>query len=51
MIKNLEHTGTPFDYGNWRDSNLMDEIPSVGVDNNPDKNQMYVDKDRTFEDD
>ena len=66
MIKNLLDTGTPFDYKDvdfGRILNLLNhhnhkndkqnaQMPplDVGIDSNPDKNQMYVDKEGTFED-
>jgi len=49
MVKNLLHTGTPFDYG---DEQFVDEYNTrnappimVGERNNPTKNQIYIDKD------
>jgi hypothetical protein len=61
MVKNLEETGTPFDYRdvdfgrpmNSKNDNhfaITDPPLTVGEDNNPDKNQIYIDKDKTFED-
>lgn len=81
MVKNLEETGTPFDYKEVDFGTLMspqkgDRYPRkkdqlverddqyaedhtrlaehkgllVGYDSNPEKNQMFVDQERTFED-
>lgn len=61
MVKNLEETGTPFDYKgvdfkpmpkkHKKDQHMVDAPPLlVGYDSNPDKNQIYIEKDKTFED-
>lgn len=58
MVKNLEETGTPFDYKDVnfepkqkKDKHMADVPPLlVGYDGNPDKNQIYIEKDKTFED-
>ena len=44
MVENLKNTGTPFNYGK-NDEWLFNRLPSVGLDNNPDKNQKFIDKD------
>ena len=60
MVKNLEETGTPFDYKDVnfeptkkqkKDKHMADVPPLlVGYDSNPDKNQIYIEKEKTFED-
>ncbi len=61
MVKNLEETGTPFDYKDVdfesmlkkhkKDQHMANVPPMlVGYDSNPDKNQIYIEKEKTFED-
>jgi hypothetical protein len=64
MIENLLESGTPFDYKDVDFGKIMGilekhrkdkndaQMPPllVGNDSNPDKNQIYIDKEKTFED-